>query len=144
VFYALATALDPRVIGNASFRKHFFKRLLLFRRTMSVSLHKLIRASMGSFPAVFAASSRSREYPDTFLHSAEVVTCTHRRSTLCCTIGRTFPSTLPWYGAQPLIRANHCSFPRPCIPTLLRLQLRFAALAGLQFSSCRPRHTCLF
>jgi hypothetical protein len=43
-----------------------------------------------------------------------------------------------------VIQANHCSFPRPCIPTLLRLQLRFATLAGLHFGSCRPRHTCLF
>jgi hypothetical protein len=40
---------------------------------------------MGSFPAMFTASSRSREYPDTFLHSAEVVTCTHKRLILCCT-----------------------------------------------------------
>jgi hypothetical protein len=59
--------------------------LLLFRRTMSVSLHRLIRASMDSFPTVFAAPSWSREYPDTFLHSAEVVTCTHKRSMPCCT-----------------------------------------------------------
>jgi hypothetical protein len=137
VFYALAT-----VFGNAGFRKHFFKRLLLFRRTISVSLHGLIRASMGSFPTVFAAPSRNRAYPDTFLHSAEVVTCTHRRSTPCCTTGRSFPSTLPWCGAQSMIRANHCSFPRPCRPTLLRLQLRFATLVGLHFGSCRPRHTC--
>jgi hypothetical protein len=41
-----------------------------------------------------------------------------------------------------MIWANHCSFPWPCIPTLLRLQLRFATLAGLLFGSCRPRHTC--
>jgi hypothetical protein len=32
---------------------------------------------MGSFPAAFVAPSRNREYPETFLHSAEVVTCTH-------------------------------------------------------------------
>jgi hypothetical protein len=70
-----------------------------------------------------------------------VVTCTHRRSALCCTTGCTFPSILPWYVAQPLIRANQCSFPRPCIPTLLRLQLQFATLAGLLFGSCWPRHT---
>jgi hypothetical protein len=43
-----------------------------------------------------------------------------------------------------MIRANHCSFPRPYIPTLLRLQLWFATLAGLRFGSCQPRHTCLF
>jgi hypothetical protein len=60
---------------------------------------------MGSFPAMFAAHSRNKEYPDTFLHSAEVVTCTHRRSTPCSTTGRSFPSTLPWCGAQSVIRA---------------------------------------
>jgi hypothetical protein len=52
---------------------------------MSVSLHRFIRASMGSFPAVFSAPSRNREYPDTFLHSGEVVTSTHKRSEPCCT-----------------------------------------------------------
>jgi hypothetical protein len=77
-----------------------------------------------------------------FVHSAEVVTCTHRRSTPCCTIGRTFPSILPWYVAQSMIRANHCSFPRPCIPTLLQLQLWFATHAGLLFGSCQPWYTC--
>jgi hypothetical protein len=74
-----------KVTSRAGFRKHFFKRLLLFRRTVSVSLHRLIRASMGSFPVVFAAPSQNREYPDTFLHSVEVVTCTHKRSKPCYT-----------------------------------------------------------
>jgi hypothetical protein len=55
------------------------------QKTMSVNLHRLIRASMGSFPAAFVAPSRNREYPDTFVHSAEVVTCTHKRSTPCGT-----------------------------------------------------------
>jgi hypothetical protein len=41
-----------------------------------------------------------------------------------------------------MIRANHCSFLRCCIPTLLQLQLRFATFAGLLFGSCRPRYTC--
>jgi hypothetical protein len=40
---------------------------------------------MCSFSAMFIAPSWNREYPDTFLHSAEVVTCTHKRSRLCCT-----------------------------------------------------------
>jgi hypothetical protein len=52
---------------------------------MSISLHRLTRASMGSFPAVFVALSRNREYQDTFLHSVEVVTWTHKRSKPCCT-----------------------------------------------------------
>jgi hypothetical protein len=52
---------------------------------MSVSLHRLIRASMGSFPAAFVVPSWNKEYPDTFLHSAEVVACTHKRSKPCCT-----------------------------------------------------------
>jgi hypothetical protein len=66
---------------------------------------------MGSFPAAFVAPSRNREYLDTFLHSAEVVTCTHRRSTPCYTTGHTFSSILPWYGAQSIILANHCPPP---------------------------------
>jgi hypothetical protein len=67
---------------------------------MSISLHRLIRASMGSFPAAFVAPSRNREYLDTLLHSAEVVTCTHKRPKPCYTTGRTFPSILLLYGAQ--------------------------------------------
>jgi hypothetical protein len=50
-------------------------------------------------------------------------------------------SILPVYGTQSKIQANHCSFPRPCIATLLKLQLRFATHAGLLFGSCRPRYT---
>jgi hypothetical protein len=109
---------------------------------MLVSLHRLIKASMGSCPAVFVAPSRTGSILMLFVHSAEVVTCTHRRSTLCCMIGRTFPTIHPWYVAKSMIRANHCSFPRPCIPTLLQLQLWFATHAGLLFGSCRPRYTC--
>jgi hypothetical protein len=41
-----------------------------------------------------------------------------------------------------VIQDNHCSFPRPCIPILLRLQLRFATLTVYTFGSCQPRHTC--
>jgi hypothetical protein len=34
-----------------------------------------------------------------------------RDQSLCCTTGRSFPSTLPWCGAQSMIQANHCAFP---------------------------------
>jgi hypothetical protein len=81
---------------------------------MSVSLHRLIRALMGFFPAAFVAPSRNKEYLDTFLHSTEVVTCTHERSKPCCT---TVPSILLLYGTQLMIQANHCPPPRPRIPT---------------------------
>jgi hypothetical protein len=84
---------------------------------MSVSLHRLIRASMGSFPAAFVAPSQNREYLNTFLHSAEVVSCTHERSKPCCITGHTFQSILLLYGAQSMIQANHCPPPRPRIPT---------------------------
>jgi hypothetical protein len=110
---------------------------------MSVRLHRLIRALMGSFPAAFTAPSQNREYPDTFLHSAEVVTCTHKRSKPCCASeSRARPHFL-CVGLSLVIQANHRSSPRPRRPTLLRLQLWFATLAGLHFGSCRPRHTCL-
>jgi hypothetical protein len=131
VFYALSTALDQGSFGNVSFCKHFFKRLLLFKRTMSVSLHRLIRASMGSFPTAFAAPSRNREYPDTFLHSVEVVTCTHERSMPCCTTEPRASSTLPWCGAQSMIQANHCSSPRPADPP-------FCKSIHLLYYICRP------
>jgi hypothetical protein len=98
---------------------------------MSVSLHRLIRASMGSFPAAFVAPSRNREYPYTFLHSAEVVTYTHKRSKPCCTSEQLASSTLPWCGAQSMIQANHCSSPRPRRPTLLYIHLHL-------YHICRP------
>jgi hypothetical protein len=103
--------------GNASFCKDFFKRLLLFWRTRSVSLHRLIRALMCSFPAAFVAPSRNKGYPDTFFHSPELVTYTHKRSKPCCTSEQLALSTLPWCGAQLMIQANHCPSPWPCIPT---------------------------
>jgi hypothetical protein len=84
---------------------------------MFVSLHRLIRASIGSFLAAFVAPSRNREYLDTFLYSAEVVTCTHKRSKLCCTTGHTFLSILLLYGAQSMIQANHCPPLQPRVPT---------------------------
>jgi hypothetical protein len=84
---------------------------------MLVSLHRLIRASMGSFPAALVAPSLNTEYLDTFLHFVEVVTCTHKRSKCCCTTRCTFPSILPWYGSQSVIQANHGPPPRPRIPT---------------------------
>jgi hypothetical protein len=111
VFDALATTVDSKVLSQLQFSKSFLQRLILFKRTMSVSLHRLIRASMGSFPAVFVAPSRNREYLDTFLHSVEVVTCTHKRSKLYCTTGRTFTSILLLYGAQSTIQTNHCPPP---------------------------------
>jgi hypothetical protein len=68
-----------QVFVNISSRDFFYSE------NYPVSLHRLTRASMGSFPAAFIAPSRNKEYPDTFLHSAEVVTCTHKRPKHCCT-----------------------------------------------------------
>jgi hypothetical protein len=119
VFDALGTTIELKVLGQMQVFVTIYSKVDFIQKTMFVSLHRLIRASMGSFLAAFVAPSRNREYLDTFLHSAEVVTCTHRRSTPCCTTGRTFPSILPWYGSQSMIRANHCPPPRPHIPTLL-------------------------
>jgi hypothetical protein len=100
VFDALATTVDLQVLGQMQVFIIISLKVDFIRKTMYVSLHMLIRASIGSFPAAFVALSRNREYPDTFLHSAEVITCTYKRSKPCCTTGRTFPSILPWYGAQ--------------------------------------------
>jgi hypothetical protein len=119
LFDALSTTIDSQFLGQMQVFIIISSKVDFIRKTMSVSLHRLIRASMGSFPAVFVAPSRNREYPDTFLHSAEVVTCTHKRSKPCCTTGRTFPSILLLYGAQSMVQANHCPPPRPRIPTLL-------------------------
>jgi hypothetical protein len=57
VFDALAMTINSRVLGQIQFSLSFLQRLLLFKRTMSVSLHRLIRALMGSFPAAFVAPS---------------------------------------------------------------------------------------
>jgi hypothetical protein len=99
VFDALATTVDLKVLGQMQVFVTISSKVDFIQKTMFVSLHRLIRASMGSFPVVFEAPSQNREYLDNFLHSAEVVTCTHKRSKPCCTTGRTFLSILPWHGA---------------------------------------------
>jgi hypothetical protein len=103
VFDALAKTVDLKVLGQMQVFVTISSKVDFIQKTMSASLHRLIRASMGSFPAAFVAPFQNREYLDTFLHSAEVVTCTHKRSKPSCTTGRTFPSILPWYGAQSMI-----------------------------------------
>ncbi|KAK1603751.1 hypothetical protein QYE76_027424 [Lolium multiflorum] len=48
-------AVDPKLYCSMiGFDKHFFKRLLLFQRAMSVGLHRFTRTSWSSFPAAFA------------------------------------------------------------------------------------------
>jgi hypothetical protein len=77
LFDALATTVDSKVLGQMQVFVTISSKVDFIQKTMFVSFHRLIRASMGSFPAAFVAPSRNREYLDTFLHSAEVVTCTH-------------------------------------------------------------------
>jgi hypothetical protein len=98
VFYALAMTVDSRVLGQMQVFVTISSKVNFIQKTMPVSLHRLIRASMGSFPAAFVAPSRNREYPDTLLHSAEVVTCTHKRSKPCCSTRGIFPihTSLVW------------------------------------------------
>jgi hypothetical protein len=55
VFDALATTIDSRVLGQMQFFIIISSKIAFIKRSMSVSLHRLIRASMGSFPAAFAA-----------------------------------------------------------------------------------------
>jgi hypothetical protein len=111
---------------------------------MSVSLRGLIRASMGSFPAVFAAPSRNREYLDTFLHSMEVVTCTHKRSKPCCTsefdARPHFLCVGPGQWSEPItVPSRDRAYPPFC-------GSNFGSLPSpvYTFGSCRPRHTCLW
>jgi hypothetical protein len=66
VFDALATTIDLKVLGQMQFFVSISSKIDFIQRTMSVSLHRLISASMGSFPALFVAPSRNREYLDTF------------------------------------------------------------------------------
>jgi hypothetical protein len=98
VFDALATAVDSKSPRSNTVFIIISSKVDFIQKTMFVSLHRLIRASMGSFPAAFVAPSRNREYPDTFVHSAEVVTCTHKRSTPCCMTRQIFPvhTSLVW------------------------------------------------
>jgi hypothetical protein len=79
VFDALATTVDSKSPRSNVVFIIISSKVGFMQKTMPVSLHRLIRASMGSFPAAFVAPSRNREYPDTFVYSAEVVTCTHKR-----------------------------------------------------------------
>jgi hypothetical protein len=70
----------------------------ILKKTIPISLHRLTGASMGSFSAAFIVPSRNKEYLDTFLHYAEVVTCNHKRSKSCCSTGRVFSvhTSLVW------------------------------------------------
>ena len=52
-----------------------------------------------------------------FIHSAEVVTLPIRDSTLCCTTGCTSHPHNFGVGPSRMIKANHCPFPRPRMPT---------------------------
>jgi hypothetical protein len=90
VFDALAMTVDSRVLGQMQVSVTISSKVDFIQKTMPVSLHRLIRASMGSFPATSIAPSQNREYPDTFVHSVEVVTCTHKRSKPCCTTRQIF------------------------------------------------------
>jgi hypothetical protein len=66
VFDALATTVDLKVLGQMQVFVIISSKIGFIGKTMLVSLHRLIRASMGSFPAVFVAPSQNREYLDTF------------------------------------------------------------------------------
>jgi hypothetical protein len=66
VFDALAMTIDLKILGQMQFFVSISSKIDFIQRTMSISLHRLIRASMGSFPAVFVAPSQNREYLDTF------------------------------------------------------------------------------
>jgi hypothetical protein len=66
VFDALATTIDLKILGQMQFFVSISTKIDFIQRTMSVSLNRLIRASMGSFPALFVAPSPNREYLDTF------------------------------------------------------------------------------
>jgi hypothetical protein len=66
VFDALATIVDSRVLDQMQVFVTISSKVNFIQKTMPVSLHRLIRASMGSFPTAFVAPSQNREYPDTF------------------------------------------------------------------------------
>jgi hypothetical protein len=98
--------------------------LLLFKRTMSVSLYRLIRASMGSFPATFVASSRNREYLDTFcilcrgghLYPWEINTLLHNRAYFSVHTSFVWgpiddPSQSPFFSATPQTHPFVSPFP---------------------------------
>jgi hypothetical protein len=68
VFDALATTVVSRFLGQMQVFVTISSKADFIQKAMPVSLHRLTRASMGSFPAMFIAPSQNREYPDTFLH----------------------------------------------------------------------------
>jgi hypothetical protein len=106
VFDALATTVDSKVLGQMQVFIIISSKVDFIQKTMPVSLHRLIGALMGSFPAAFVAPFRNREYLDTFLHSIEVVTCTHKRSKPCCMI-RPFRITILYHNLLLFIDIFH-------------------------------------
>jgi hypothetical protein len=66
VFDALVTTVDLKALGQMQFFIIISSKIDFIQKTMSISLHRLIRASMGSFPVAFVVSSQNREYVDTF------------------------------------------------------------------------------
>ena len=81
----------PKVVGNAGFRKHFFK--CCFYSENYVRQPSQVDQNFHGVPFL----PRSQLLPGTgsnklqFLHSAEVRYFTHERSTLCCTTGQLIP-----------------------------------------------------
>jgi hypothetical protein len=66
VFDALATTVDSKVLGQMQVFVIISSKIDFIQKTMFISLHRLIRALMGSFPAAFVAPSWNREYLNTF------------------------------------------------------------------------------
>jgi hypothetical protein len=57
VFDALATTVDSGVLGQMQVFVNISSKVDFIQKTIPVSLHRLTRASMGSFPAAFVAPS---------------------------------------------------------------------------------------
>jgi hypothetical protein len=59
VFDALATTVDSRVLGQMQVFVTISSKVDFIQKTMPVSLHRLIRATMGSFPTAFVVLPRT-------------------------------------------------------------------------------------
>jgi hypothetical protein len=80
------------ITGYAGFRKHFFKRLLLFWKLCPTAFIGWIELHGVPFLSCSQFLPRTRSDKPPFIHSAEVRCFTHKRSKPCCTTGRCFPS----------------------------------------------------
>jgi hypothetical protein len=91
-----ALAMTPRLVSLRSmqFYNHFFKDYFYLEELCPSAFTGWLELWWAPFLPHLQLLPGIGSILILFVHSVEVVTCTHERSILCCTTGRTFPSIL--------------------------------------------------